>query len=191
MKLGKEEYQKMFLGVLLLLTLLYGYFEMLLAPLSLSKKRMQGEITAISKQIADARNQVRRTQDAEAAVPASERVVKQVRAMIPEGAPVAWFPTYVTEHFKRQGVDRATTRFTSEQPEKDLAGFRRMLWNVEFPAIEVLPFAEAIAAFENEEPLVEITTMQIDAGGGAEPGGGAGQVDLQRAVVNMRNLVTQ
>ena len=154
MKLGKEELQKAFLGLLLLLTLVYGYFEMLLGPLKLGQKGLRKEIETLTAANKEANAQVRRTQQAEAEVPGAQLVVQQVKAMIPEGAPVAWFPTHVAEHFKRQGVDRAATRLNSEQPEKELPGFRRIFWSVELPKVEFVPFAQALADLVNEEPLV-------------------------------------
>jgi hypothetical protein len=183
MKLGKDELQKIFLGVLMLLTLAYGYFEMLLSPLKKAQAANRKEIAALTASIAEARAHIRKAQEAEATVPGAERVVKQVKAMIPEGAPVAWFPTHVAEHFKRQGVDKAATRLNSEQLEKDLAGFRRMFWSVDLAKVEFVPFAQALADFENEEPLVEISNIQISAA--------ADNVELQRVSLNLRTLVTQ
>lgn len=183
MKFGKEEIQKAFLGLLLLLTLVYGYFEMLLGPLKVRRDGARKEIEKMTATIREARGQVRKAQDAEAAVPDAQRVVQQVKAMIPEAAPVAWFPTHVSEHFKREGVERAVTRLNSEQPEKDLPGFRRMFWGVELPSVEFIPFAQALADFENEEPLAEVTNIQISAS--------ADDVEIQRVALNVRSLVTQ
>jgi hypothetical protein len=183
MKLGKEEQQKIILGVLLLAAMLYGYFEMLLAPVKTAKVRIQTEIATLNQQIRDASSQIRQTEAKEASVPDAERVVRQVRSMIPEGAPVAWFPTHVAEHFKRQGVDRAATRLNSEQVDKDLTGFRRMFWSIDLAAVEFVSLSQALAGFENEEPLVEILSMQIS--------NTADDVELQRVSMNVRNTVTQ
>ena len=183
MKLGKEEIQKIVLGVLLLIVLVYGYFEMLLGPLKKRRLATQQRTAEVTKQLAEARTQIRRAQEMEASVPPSENVVKQVKAMIPEGAPVAWFPPQVAEHFKRQGVDKAATRLTNEQPEKDLTGFRRMSWTIDLPKVEFLQFAQALADFENTEPLVEVASIQIETN--------REDVELQRAFLNIRNLVTQ
>ncbi|MHA3770345.1 hypothetical protein ACXR0O_02275 [Verrucomicrobiota bacterium sgz303538] len=183
MKLGKEEIQKIVLGVLLLLVLIYGYFEMLLGPLKKKRLGTQQRTAELTKQITEARTQIRRSQEIEASVPPSELVVKQVKAMIPEGAPVAWFPPQVAEHFKRQGEDKAATRLVSEQPEKDLPGFRRMAWTIDLPKVEFLPFAQTLADFENTEPLVEIASIQIEAN--------REDAEFQRAFLNIRNVVTQ
>ena len=183
MKLGKEEIQKAFLGLLLLLTLVYGYFEMLLGPLKFRRDTTRKEIEKVTATIREARGQIRKAAEAESAVPEAQRIVQQVKAMIPEAAPVAWFPTHVSEHFKREGVERAVTRLNSEQPEKDLPGFRRLFWGIELPTVEFIPFAQALADFENEEPLVEVTNIQISST--------ADDVELQRVALNARSLVTQ
>jgi hypothetical protein len=154
-----------------------------MCPLKFSRNGPHKENANLTSSNREDRGRVRRAQEAEAAVPASRMVVQQVKAMIPEAAPVAWFPTHVSEHFKREGVDRAVTRLNSEQPEKDLPGFRRLFWGIELPSVDFFPFAEALADFENEEPLVEITNIQISAS--------AEDVERQRIALNVRSLVTQ
>ena len=195
MKLGKEEKQKIVLGVLLLSFLLYGYFEMLLGPLKKQRVASATKIEEVTKNLREVRGQIRRAQDLEAALPAAATVVEQVKSMIPEGAPVAWFPPQIAEHFKRDGVNKASARMTSEQPEKDLPGFRRISWTVDFSQVEFVPFAEALARqklhdqkrltadFENNEPLAEISSMQMEAG---NP-----NVEFQKAFLNLRTTVTQ
>ena len=183
MKLGKEEIQKIFLGVLLFIVLIYGYFEILLGPLKKQRVQSQGRITELNKKLSDAKGQIRRVQELEAAVPGAEETVQAVKAMIPAGAPVAWFPPQVAEQFTREGLDKAATRMTGETADKDLPGFRRMTWSVDLAKVEFTPFAQALADFENNEPLAEITSMQIEAG--------SEDVEFQRASLNVRTTVTQ
>ena len=183
MKLGKEEIQKIFLGVLLFIVLIYGYFEMLLGPLKKDRTRSEARITELNKKLSEAKGQIRRVQELEAAVPAAEEGVQAVKAMIPQGAPVAWFPPRVAEQFNREGLDKAATRTTGETADKDLPGFRRMTWSIDLAKVEFIPFAQALADFENNEPLAEITSMQIEAGNE--------DVELQRAALNVRTTVTQ
>jgi hypothetical protein len=54
---------------------------------------------------------------------------------------------------------------------------------VDLPKVEFVAYAEAIAALENEEPLMEITAMQIDAS--------RDDVETQHAVLTVNNLVKQ
>jgi hypothetical protein len=183
MKLGKDEIQKLFLGGLMLIGLIYGYFSMLLGPLSTRQENARKSITALGPQIAEAKAQMRRTQELERNAPSATMNAQQVEAMIPEGSPVAWFPPRVAEFFKRQGVDKSATKLNNEFPEKDLPGFRRMSWGVDLPKVEFAPFAAALAALENEEPLLEITSMQLDAS--------RDDVESQHALITVNNLVKQ
>jgi hypothetical protein len=183
MKLGKDEIQKLVLGGLMLIGLIYGYFSMLLGPLSTRQQTARKNIIALGPQIAEAKAQMRRTQELERNAPAATMTAQQVEAMIPEGSPVAWFPPRIAEFFKRQGVDKSATKLNNEFPEKDLSGFRRMSWGVDLPKVEFAPFAVAIAALENEEPLLEITSMQLDAS--------RDDVESQHALITVNNLVKQ
>jgi hypothetical protein len=183
MKLGKEEIQKLILGGLLLIGLIYGYFSMLLGPLKTRQETVRKNITGLGPQIADAKAQIRRTHELEQNAPAATMTVRQVEAMIPEGSPVAWFPPRVAEFFKRQGVDKSATKLNNEFAEKDLTGFRRMSWGVDLPKVEFAPFAAALAVLENEEPLLEITSMQLDAS--------RDDVESQHALITVNNLVKQ
>lgn len=183
MKLGKEEIQKLVLGGLLVLGMIYSYFDLLLFPL---KKRQEAAIkstVALGPEIQNAQAQIKKTQDLERTVPEKTVVIRQVDSMIPEGSPVAWFPTKVGDFFKRQGIEKATTKMNSESPEKELPGFRRLSWGIDFPKVVYGQFGGAIAAFENEEPLLEIRTMQIDAS--------RDDAESQRSTITVHNLVKQ
>lgn len=183
MKLGKEEIQKIFLGVLLFAILIYGYFEMLLGPLKKRRIQSQDRIAELTKKLSEAKGQIRRVQELEAAVPASEQTVQAVKEMLPPGAPVAWFPPRVADHFNREGLEKPATRMTGETADKDLTGFRRMTWSVDLAKVDFIPFAQALADFENNEPLAEITSIQLEAGNE--------DVEFQRASLNVRTTVTQ
>lgn len=183
MKLGKEEIQKIFLGGLLFIILIYGYFEMLLGPLQKQRTSTKSRIEELNKKLTEAKGQIRRVQQLEASLPAAEQTMAAVKAMVPAGAPVAWFPPRVAEHFNREGLGKAATRMTGETADKDLPGFRRMTWSVDLAKIEFIPFAQALADFENNEPLAEITSMQIEAG--------TTDVEVQRASFNVRTTLTQ
>lgn len=183
MKLGKDEIQKLILGLLLFFGLVYSYFDLLLGPLSRRQAATQQSIVALGPEIANARAQIAKTQQLEKGAPGTMLINRQVEAMIPEGSPVAWFPTRMTEFFKKQGIDKALTRMNGELSDKALPGFRKLVWGVDLPKVEFVPFAEAIAALENEEPLLEIASLQIDAS--------RDDVESQHALLTVSNLVKQ
>ena len=183
MKLGKEEIQKLVLGVLLFIGVIYFYFDSLIGPLSKRMISVQKSIDSLAPAISSAKAQIRKTAEVEAAAPKAKAAIAQVEEMIPEGSPVAWVPTRLADFFKKSGVEKTTTRMNNgEIVDKGLAGFRKITWSVDFPKIDFVPFAAAISQFENEEPLFEISTLQIDSGANEE-------VDAQHAQITVRNLV--
>jgi hypothetical protein len=183
MKLGKEEIQKIILATLLVFGVVYSYFSLLLGPLSKFQDTVEKSVTALGPEIAAAKAQIRRTQEVEQAAPVKMAMTKQVTSTMPEGSPVAWFPPRVAEFFKKQGLDKTATRLNSEVVEKEMVGFRRMSWGIDLPKVGYVPFATAVAALENEEPLVEINSLQLDAS--------REDVEMQHALLTVTNVVKQ
>ena len=183
MKLGKEEIQKLVLGGLLFVGVVYSYFNLLLFPLKKHQDATRKSTVALGPEIQNAQAQIKQTQDLERTVPEKTIVLRQVDAMIPEGSPVAWFPTMVGDFFRRQGIEKATTKINTEMPEKELPGFRRLTWGIDLPRVAYGQFGGAICALENEEPLLEIRTLQIDAS--------RDDAETQRSTITVNNLVKQ
>jgi hypothetical protein len=183
MKLGKEEIQKIVLGILLFFGLIYGYFDLLLGPLLARQEAYEKSIKGLGPATAAANAQITRTKQMEKEAPGVAMVVYQVNAMIPPGSPVAWFPTRMADFFKHRGIDKVTTRLNSESADKRYGGYRKLTWGIDVPRVGFVQFAGAIAALENEEPLIEITSVQIDAG--------REDVEMQHALVTVNNLVKQ
>lgn len=183
MKLAKEEIQKLVLGGLLCLGVVYSYFDMLLFPLKKKQRATEKSSTALGPEIQNAQAQIKKTADLERTLGESTIVLRQVDEMIPEGSPVAWFPKKVGDFFKQQGIEKATTKLNSEIPEKELAGFRRMAWGIDLPKVGYNQFGGAIAMLENEEPLLEIRSLQIDAS--------RDDAETQRSTLTVHNLVKQ
>jgi hypothetical protein len=183
MKLGKEEIQKLVLGVLLFFGLVYSYFDLLLGPLMRRAETTRQSVAALGPEIVNAKAQIDKTNAAEQNAIQATMTMHQVEAMIPEGSPVAWFPTRMAEFFKKEGVDKVSTRMTAEVVDKSLPGFRRMSWGVDLPRVEFVPFCKSISTLENEEPLLEISALQIDAT--------RDDVETQHAFLTVNNLVKQ
>lgn len=163
MKLGKDEIQKIALSAMLLIGLLYCYFALLLGPLATNQAKAKREIAAMEPQIAEAKTQLNKTAQIERQAPESRALLASLKGRFPEGAPVAWFPPRMADFFKRQGIERSQTRFNAESAEKDLPGFRRLTWSVELPRVEFVSLGVALAALENEEPLLQVTSVDVEA----------------------------
>jgi hypothetical protein len=183
MKLAKEEIQKLVLGGLMCVGVVYSYFDMLLFPLKKYQASTKKSSEALVPEMQKAQAQIKLTQDLEKTLAQRSIVLRQVDDMIPEGSPVAWFPTKVGDFFKRQGIEKATTKLNSEAPEKEMPGFRRMAWGIDLPKIDYAQFGGAVAALENDDPLLEIRAMQIDAS--------RDDAETQRTTLTVNNLVKQ
>jgi hypothetical protein len=164
MKLTKDQIQKIVLGGMLFCGVIYGYFEFLLGPLSAGREHAVKEVAELAPKIAAAKAQVAKTKAIEAKAPGAQQILEQVNAMIPQGAPIAWVPTRLAEFFKREGVEKATARMVGELSEKELTGFGKCAWAVEIPRVEFITFAAALSTLENVEPLMEVQTLEIEAG---------------------------
>jgi hypothetical protein len=183
MKLSKDQIQKAALGAMLFVGVTYSYFEFLLGPLSTGRENAKRDAAELTPKIAAARAQIAKTKAIEEKAPASKLVLDQVQAMIPQGSPVAWVPTDLAELFKREGVEKTSARMSGEPAEKELTGFGKCAWAVEIPSVEFTTFGKALAALENEEPLMEIQSMEIEAG--------RSDVQFQHVFLNLHNIVRQ
>ena len=164
MKFDKEESKKVILAALVLAAVLYCYFNMMLGPLSAREAGAEKAMEDLKPQLAAGRLQMAQTAAVEAKAPAANETLDQIKAMIPDGAPVAWFPPRMVQFFKRQGIDKTSTRLNGEQADPNLPGFRKLLWTIDLPRVEFVPLAIAIEGLENEEPLLEITAVNIGTG---------------------------
>lgn len=183
MKHDKETLQKIFLGCLLLLGMIYCYFSLLLFPLQRSQAMMRKSISALEPEMRKAQSQIKRTQEIQRTAPEKTAVLAQVDAMIPEGSPIAWFPPKLAESFKRQGLDKVTTKFSSEVAESELPGYRRLVWNVDLQKVDFAKFGAMLCILENEEPLLEISNLQMEAM--------RDDAERQHASLTIQNLVKQ
>jgi hypothetical protein len=183
MKFDKEDIQKLVLGGIILIGLLYGYFSILLGPLQKQREARQKAIAALDPKIAAAQSQIQRTAALEARAPEAQETISKIDSMIPEGSPVAWFPSRMGEFFKTHGFDKSTTRLNNELQDKELPGYRRITWSIDVPRLEFVPFAATLAVLENEEPLVEVSSVQFEIN--------RDEVGLQRALITVNNIVKQ
>ena len=183
MKLTKDQIQKTTLGAMLFVGVTYSYFQFLLGPLSAGRETAKREAAELTPKIAAARAQIAKTKGIEDKAPASKLVLDQVQGMIPQGSPIAWVPTALAELFKRQGIEKSSARMSGEPAEKELTGFGRYAWAVEVPSVEFITFGKALAALENDEPLMEVQTVEIVAG--------RNDVQFQHVSVTLNNIVRQ
>src|SRR5258708_2262561 len=119
MKLTKQQSQQLTLGGVMLCVVLYVYFNFGLSPLAVSREKAGKDLTAVEPQIKDAQAQLARTKALEAKEPAARQLLDQVKAMIPDGSPIAWFPTKITDSFKKDRIEKTSVRMVNEFAEKE------------------------------------------------------------------------
>ena len=164
MKFNKENGQKIFLAAILLLGGLYYYFSELLGPLNAREVSMGKQIPALDEQLKQARSQLTRTHSIEVSdvnALAAKECREVMKTTIPEGSSLAWLPQRLSDWAKRQGLFKPSFRFNAESAEPGIPGYKNSFWTIELPKAEFASLGVAIAALENQEGLLQITSVQI------------------------------
>lgn len=161
--INKDQKQKIFLSTLLMFGLIYCYFNFLLDPLSKQDKANGAAIEALDGKIAKATTELKRSKAVQAQAQSAQETLAQVGDMIPEGAPIAWFPPRIRAFFDRHALKGANVRpgALDGAPDPTLHNFRTAEWTIDLPQAGVVPLGIALAGLENEEKLLEITRLQI------------------------------
>ena len=143
--------------------LLYVYFTFFLGPL---QKARAGTLA----QIADQQMKIDSSKSEVAKAAALERQAKDamtrfaaLKALTPEGAPIAWFPPRTKTFFANQGIDRAIARLESNTNFKqtELAAWTKYNWLIDLPQADFAALGKSIAELENAQPLLSITKLSI------------------------------
>jgi hypothetical protein len=166
MNLTKEQLQKAGLGAVLVLVALYAYFSMLLGPLGAREARAKKVMTDLAPKIKEANSQITRTKSVETGDPLAEAATIVREAMttkIPDGAPIVWLPQRLSSFFLKNGVEKIFSKPDTEAQDASLPDYRLSSWTVTVPEVEFNTFASALAAFENEEGLAQITFLKLEA----------------------------
>ncbi len=162
-KFSKDQIQKMFLSGLLMIGLIYCYFTFLIDPLGKTDKANTASIAGLEDQLGKAKSQIKRSKAMQEQAKTAEEMLAQVNDMVPEGAPIAWFPPRIHAFFDRHNLKGATVRPGSAEgaPDAALHNLRSADWAIDVPQAGVSPLGIALAGLENEEKLLEITRLQI------------------------------
>lgn len=164
-KLNKDQIQKLFLSSIGFIVLIYVYFSFFLGPLNSSRDTMLGQIAELQGKVAGSKTELTKTTNLEKQAEKATQRFAALKALSPEGAPIAWFPPRMKTFFANQEIDKATARLESSGAfkESDLANWMRYNWIIELPQAEFATLGKAIASLENSEPLLSITRITIKA----------------------------
>jgi hypothetical protein len=164
-KLSKDQIQKLALSTIGFIVLVYVYFSFFLGPLSTSRDAALAEITELQGKVASSKNELAKTANLEKQADASTKRFAALKALNPEGAPIAWFPPRMKAFFANQEIDKVTAKIETSTPFKDadLANWMRYNWIFDLPQTDFASLGKAVSALENAEPLLSITRLSIKA----------------------------
>jgi len=162
-KLTKDQIQKILLSSLLMVGLIYCYFTFLIAGLNKDDIGNAAAIEALDGDIAKATSTIKRTGSVEEQARSSEEILAQVNDMIPDGAPIAWFPPRMTAFFARHNIKGVATHNNGidAAPDPVMKDYRSANWSIDIPQVGASALGITLAGLENEEKLLEITRLQV------------------------------
>ena len=164
-KLNKDQIQKVILSAMGFVVLVYVYFSFFLGPLNRSRDTMLATMNDVQGKIDSSKTEITKASNLERQATSATTRFAALKALSPEGAPIAWFPPRMKAFFANQQIDKATARLENSAPykEADLANWTRHNWLVELPQTDFSTLGLALAALENSEPLLSITRLNIRA----------------------------
>lgn len=165
LKLTKDQIQKLMLSAIGFIVLVYVYFSFFLGPLNSSRDSMLAKINDVQSKVANSKNEMTKTANLEKQATAATTRFAALKALSPEGAPIAWFPPRMKTFFANQEIDKSTARLENSAAfkEPDLASWMRYNWLVDLPQTDFSTLGKAVAALENSEPLLSISRINIHA----------------------------
>jgi hypothetical protein len=164
-KLNKNQIQKLGLSVMGFVFLLYVYFTFFLGPLHKSRSAAMAAIEDRQRKIDSSKSELAKATNLERQAKDATTRFATLKALSPEGAPIAWFPPRMKVFFANQQIDRAVARLESNTDFKqsELAGWIKYNWLIELPQADFASLGKAIAELENTEPLLMVTKLSIHA----------------------------
>lgn len=164
-KMSKDQVKKLMLSAMGFIVLIYVYFSFFLGPLNTSRDSMLGQIAELQGKVSGSKTELTKTAKLEKQAETATKRFAALKALSPEGAPIAWFPPRMKAFFANQEIDKATARLESNAvyKESDLANWMRYNWVIELPQADFSTLGKALAALENGEPLMSIMRINIKA----------------------------
>jgi len=163
LNLTKDQIQKLMLSSIGFVVLLYVYFSFFLGPLNHSRDSMLATIADLQGKVAGSKNEMTKAVNLEKQASAATTRFAALKALSPEGAPIAWFPPRMKIFFSNQQIDKSTARLEASVPykEAELSSWTRYSWLIDLPQADFATTGKAISALENSEPLLSINHINI------------------------------
>src|SRR2546423_11393368 len=147
-KLSKDQIQKLLLSMVGVIVLFCVYFSFLLGPLNSSRDAALAQINELQVKVANSKNELSKTSKLEKQAETATNRFAALKALSPEGAPIAWFPPRIKTFFANQDIDKASARLESSAAykETDLASWMRYSWAIDVPQTDFSTLGKAVAA---------------------------------------------
>src|SRR6476469_8812694 len=122
-KLSKDQIQKLLLSTVGFFVLVYVYFSFFLGPLNSSRDATLTQLHDLEDKVANSKNELTKTAKLEKQAETATTRFAALKALNPEGAPIAWFPPRIKAFFANQEIDKASARLETSAAfkEPDLA----------------------------------------------------------------------
>jgi len=163
LKITKDQVQKLMLSAIGFVVLLYVYFSFFLGPLNKSRDAMLVKINDRQNKLSASKSEITKAANLEQQAAKATARFAALKALNPEGAPIAWFPPRIKVFFANQQIDKAFARLESSLPFKqaELSSWLKYSWIIDLPGADFGSLGTAIAELENTEPLLSITKIKI------------------------------
>jgi len=164
-KLTKDQIQKLALSGVGFVVLLYVYFSFFLGPLNKSRTTMERTIADLQAKLHSSQTHIQKARGLENQASTATANFAALKALNPEGAPIAWFPPRMRLFFANQQIERVTARLESNAPfaQPELADWGRYNWVMDLPQTDFVTLGKALAQLDNTEPLLAISRISIRA----------------------------
>ncbi len=162
-KFSKDQIKKLMLSAMGFVVLLYVYFSFFLGPLKRAHESTLAQIADRQKKIDTSKNEMTRASALERQAKDAATRFAALKALSPDGAPIAWFPPRMKTFFANQHIDRAVARLESNTnfKQNELAAWTKYNWLIELPQADFAALGASIAELENTQPLLAITKLSI------------------------------
>src|SRR5438067_333757 len=162
-KLSKDQIKKLALSAMGFVVLLYVYFSFFLGPLQKIRDATLSQIADRQTKIDSSKSEVTKASTLERQAKDAMVRFAALKALTPEGAPIAWFPPRTKTFFTNQGIDRAIARLESNTifKQTELAAWTKYNWLIDLPQADFAALGKSIAELANAQPLLSITKLSM------------------------------
>jgi hypothetical protein len=154
-KLSREEIKKVVLSLMGFVFLLYAYFTFFLGPVNKSRLEAQTSIADLQHKIDTSKSEMQKATNLERQAKDATARFAALKALSPDGAPIAWFPPRMKGFFADRRIEKAVARLESN------ADWTKYNWLIELPQVDYVALGQALADLENSEPLLSISKLSV------------------------------